>query len=179
MKNLKKVDWDPERIAALAIGRVQDLRKNALHYGDQALVHRCDADIARRSPAKVRRPIAGQAASRKGRFVSGFHFVCDRKKGVTLNPDGTFWTGAWVVDEAHADRRAKISAYVALHAAKAELSYRQGVIKAWRKVTREPEYAGRPVKIETGVDFLLEPTSDPHKWVGSGSGEKGYAWSGD
>jgi hypothetical protein len=43
-------------------------------------------------------------AANKGRYVTGFHFVCDADKGVTLNPDGTFWSGIWVVAEVHAER---------------------------------------------------------------------------
>jgi len=43
---------------------------------------------------------------------------------------------------------------------------------------REQEYAdGRPVKIEFGVDFLLERTDEPYDWKGDGSGEKGYVWN--
>ena len=83
-----------------------------------------------------------------------------------------------MVGEDHAKRGVELNAYVALHVSKAQPSYRQGVIKDWRKVDREPEYGGRSVKIETGIDFLLIPTTDPYQWVGSGAGEKGYAWAG-
>jgi len=96
---------------------------------------------------------------------------------LTRNSDGTVWTGTWVVDKIHAERAAKIGAYVAPHTAKSELSYLQGVVKDWRKMEREQEYAdGKPVKIEFGVDFLLEITNEPHPWNGDGSGEKGYVW---
>ena len=95
------------------------------------------------------------------------------------NSDGTFWSGTWVVDKQHADRGMSIGAYVALHKTKSEPSYRQGTIKAWREVERERQYGEQPVKIEVGIDFLLQPTHEPYAWIGSGTGEKGYAWDGD
>ena len=84
----------------------------------------------------------------------------------------------WAVDQAHAERGERIGAYVTLHATKAEPSYLQGIIKGWRRSSREPEYAdGRPVKIEYGIDFLIEPTNEPCQWHGDGAGEKGDLWS--
>ena len=77
-------------------------------------------------------------------------------------------TGSWVVDEDHAARGMKMGSYVALHQTKSEPSYRQGIIKDWRK----DKDNGR-------IWFLLEPTQEPYLWVGSGAGEKGYYWSGD
>ena len=115
--------------------------------------------------------------SRRGQFVSGYHFVCPREKGVTPNGDGTIWTGTWVVEKGNAEKSAKYGAYVALHTARAEMSYLQGNVKDWRRAKRDDQYAdGRRVKIEFGVDFLLEPTNQPHQWNGEGSGEKGYVW---
>ncbi len=116
--------------------------------------------------------------SHSDKYVSGFHFVCPREKGVTNNSDGTIWTGTWVVDKRLAQQSTKLGAYVALHAAKAEASYLQGVVKDYRTAPREQEYAeGQLVKIEYGIDFLLEPTNEPYQWHGEGSGEKGYLWS--
>jgi len=110
--------------------------------------------------------------------VVGFHFVCPDERGVTRNPDGTIWTGTWVVDSNHAERGSKNGAYVALHTSKSQRSYLQGTIKDWRKAPRDPEYAdGRRVKIESGIDFLFEPTSEAYEWQGDGAGEKGYAWA--
>jgi hypothetical protein len=80
-----------------------------------------------------------------------------------------------VVDKNHAERAVKIGAYVALHVAKSELSYLQGVVRDWRLKEREPAYAeGQFVKTKFGIDFLIEPTHKPMQWYGDGSGEKGY-----
>ena len=139
----------------------------------------CDAELSRRAPSREKTPRTPKVIveSRHAQVVIGFHFVCPQEKGVTRNSDGTVWTGTWVVDKIHAERAAKIGAYVAPHTAKSELSYLQGVVKDWRKMEREQEYAdGKPVKIEFGVDFLLEITNEPHPWNGDGSGEKGYVW---
>ena len=97
---------------------------------------------------------------------------------MTRNKDGTAWTGTWVVDTRHAEIGSKIGSYVALHRAKSERSYLQGTVKDWRKAHRDREYAeGQRVKIETGVDFLLELTVEPYAWDGDGTGEKGYVWA--
>ena len=177
---VKDIEWDAQQIAALNIDQVRKLRANAEKLGKEQVITLCDADLASRLPAKkdvqkLKRP----PASKPGRYVVGFHFKCARDQGVSFNSDGTFWSGTWVVDESHAARGVEINAYVALHERKSELSYRQGLIKGWRKVEREEKYADRPVKIKSGIDFLLAPTSDPFQWVGAGAGEKGYAWGGN
>jgi hypothetical protein len=172
-------DWTPERIAELPVKSVKVLRENARKQGNSAVVDLCDADMARRAPVRNKLPpVKVIPESRHNRVVIGFHFVCDRGKGVTANSDGTMWTGTWVVDQIHAERAEKIHAYVALHATKAEPSYLQGIIKGWRRTAREQEYAdGRPAKTEFGIDFLLEPTTESYRWNGDGAGEKGYLWS--
>jgi len=108
--------------------------------------------------------------TRAERPVRGFHFICPIKeeKGVIPNRDGTFWTGIWAVAEAHAQLGKKIDAYVALHNAKSELSYRQGVIKDYRVEERTGK------GIQSGIVFLVEPTDTPLPWRGGGTGEKGY-----
>jgi hypothetical protein len=87
-------DWTPERIAGLPIEGVKVLRENARKLGNNAVVSLCDADIARRAPVRSK---SGRfkvtSESRHNKVVAGFHFVCDRGKGVTANPDGTVWTG--------------------------------------------------------------------------------------
>ena len=178
MGTLKKVEWSTERVAARSTDEIKSLRENAIRAGETEIVALCNSELARRSPPKTRIvKVKTGARIRVGKIVGGFHFVCDREKGVTNNPDGTFWTGTWVVDEEHAERGLKISAYVALHAARSEPSYRQGVMTGWRKAPRESEYAdGQPVKIESGIDFLLTPTHQPYNWVGEATGEKGYLW---
>jgi hypothetical protein len=57
---------------------------------------------------------------------------------------------------------AYVGAYLALHRAKAEASYRQGLISGWRKATRDEG------KIEDGVEFLVRTTDRPYDWVGAG-----------
>jgi len=54
-------------------------------------------------------------------------------------------------------------------------SYLQGVVRDWRTHERERAYAeDQLVKTKFGIDFLIELTSEPLRWHGDGSGEKGY-----
>jgi hypothetical protein len=173
------IEWTAERIAALPTEGVKNLRENARRLGEISVLTWCDAELSRRAPnrEKATRVTNLPREDRDSQVVVGFHFVCPEEKGVIRNSDGTVWTGTWVVGKIHAERAARIGAYVALHMAKSELSYLQGVVKDWRKMEREQECAdGRPVKTEFGVDFLLEMTNEPYGWNGDGSGEKGYVW---
>jgi hypothetical protein len=173
------VDWPPERIAELATGAIKTLRKNAIRLEQNSVLTLCDAELLRRASTSEKAPGGPKlpVESRRGQVVIGFHFVCPQEKGVTRKSDGTFWTGTWVVDQVHAERAAKIRAYVALHTSKSEPSYLQGTVKDWRKSERDRQYAeGRAVKIEFGIDFLGEITNEPYGWNGDGSGEKGYVW---
>jgi hypothetical protein len=127
--------------------------------------------------------------------VVGFHFVCDKGKGVTTNLDGTIWAGTWVVAQVHAERAEKIGlTWHCIRRRRSRLTFRasskagvgqvvgrrhnqnsaylQGIIKGWRRTSR-----GKEAQSEFGIDFLLEPTSEPHQWKGDGAGEKGYLWS--
>jgi hypothetical protein len=79
-----------------------------------------------------------------------------------------FWTGIWAVSEAHWAPALAVGAYVALHESKAELSYRQGLLKGWRREARHGK------AIPSGIVFLVEPSGIPLPWRGDGSGEKGY-----
>jgi hypothetical protein len=171
-------DWTAERIGGLPTEGVKSLRDNAIQRGASHVVELCNAELTKRSAANKKSTRVDPQESKHGKTVLGFHFVCPREKGVTTNTDGTFWTGTWVVDKNHAEQGLKHGAYVALHAAKSDPSYLQGIIRGWRRTKREHEYAeGRPVKIEYGVDFLLEPTNESYRWSGDGSGEKGYVWN--
>jgi len=164
--------WTADRLAAFSIEQVKVLRENAVRLGDDAVALLCNEAIAKRtSTRKVPRGVTPSAPG-KGQVVIGFHFVCLGNKCVTINEDDSLWTGTWVVDQRHAEIGSKIGAYVALHTAKSEPSYLQGTIKDWREARRE----GQAVKIEKGVDFLLERTFQPYQWNGGGSGEKGYLW---
>ncbi|MGA8759869.1 MAG: hypothetical protein WB611_26840 [Stellaceae bacterium] len=167
------MEWTAESIAALTVAQVKALRENAAKRDAQGLVGLCDADLGRRNPLRASRK--GFEAIRAGQTVQGFHFVCPTKKGIMENPDGTVWTGTWVVDKNHAERAVKGGGYIALHVAKSEPSYLQGVIKSWRTRERERAYAGGQLtKTRFGIDFLIELTDRPLQWYGDGSGEKGY-----
>jgi hypothetical protein len=164
--------WTLERIAALPIDQVKNLRDNAQTRGGTEIVGLCDADLARRKPPKAKKT---KVDRKKDSIVRGFHFICPTEKEVVTNPDGTVWTGVWVVDKTHAERAVTHEAYVALHVAKAVPSYRQGIVRGWRPKERLSEYADdRPAKIKFGVEFLLEPTDKPFDWYGDATGEKGY-----
>ncbi len=92
------------------------------------------------------------------------HFVCRDDLNVVDHGDGTFDTGFWAVSTRHCDT----VELVALHAAKDQLSYRHGRVVGWRVVP----YRGRG-----RVVFTVRQEGPPRRWVGRGSGEKGYAWS--
>ena len=98
------------------------------------------------------------------RQVVGMHFVCRGDANVTVNADGTFDTGFWKVARKHCDA----VEYVALHESKQATSYRHGKVTSWHEV----EYEGSP-----RVVFTMQPEGAARRWVGPGSGEKGYAWS--
>jgi len=172
------IEWTTERIGQLSTDQIKSLRENASKRSEDKVVELCTAELAKRKPTRPKTQRANPVAtSHEGEVVGGFHFVCPKEKGVERNPDSTFWTGTWVVDEAHAEQAPQIPAYVALHTTKSEPSYLQGTVRGYRKTSRQPEYAeGRPVKIETGIDFLLAPTTTSYAWHGDGAGEKGYLW---
>lgn len=163
--------WTSERIAALALSQLRTLRANASERGAASVMLLCDADLARRALIDKSSPPSARPIERACDYVViGFHFVCANEKGVTRNPDGSVWTGTWVVSELHARRASKIGAYIALHTSRSEPSYLQGVIKDFRWSKREG------AKTQKGVVFLVELTDEPFSWVGNGSGERGYAW---
>lgn len=168
------MEWTAENIAGLTIDQVKALRQNAAKRSAQRTVDLCEAELARRRPLRTKRPNSHKQ-SYIGETVHGFHFVCPTEKGITRNPDGTIWTGTWVVGKNHAERAVIIGGYVALHIAKSERSYLQGILKDWRVREREPTYSeGQLVKTKFGIDFLIELTDKPLEWQGDGSGEKGY-----
>jgi hypothetical protein len=166
--------WTPEKIAALDTDQIKNLRKIA-EGRDATVVELCESELRSRRSKKLAHPGVSHSS---GEVVIGFHFVCDRGRGVTKESERTVWTGTWVVDKMHAEKAAKNGAYVALHAAKSEPSYLQGTVIDWRVNKRERQYAeGQPAKSDTGIDFLIEITNMAYQWVGDGSGEKGYAWA--
>jgi hypothetical protein len=168
------LEWTAENIAGLTVDQVKALRENAAKRSSQRTVDLCEAELARRPAFRTERPNSHKQ-SHIGETVHGFHFVCPTEKGITRNRDGTVWTGTWVVDKKHAEGAMKIGGYVALHVAKSERSYLQGIVRDWRVREREPTYAeGQPVKTKFGIDFLIELADEALEWRGDGSGEKGY-----
>jgi hypothetical protein len=173
------IEWTAEEIAKRSTEEIQSLRDNAAKRGKQGIVDLCESELARRKPASKQSKAKNVAhEERLGHYVSEFHFVCPGELGITKNQDGSIWSGTWVVAEAHAEAAREHGSLIALHSAKAELSYLQGTIKDWRKTAREPKYSGdQLVKTDFGIDFLFEPTSGPMPWKGEATGEKGYAWA--
>ncbi len=163
-----------ERISKMSREEIKALQANAQRLGATEVLDLCKTAL---TPARSGNP-KHVGVHNRGRPVIGFHFVCPTETAVTKNLDGTVWTGTWVVDQKHAERGARIGAYVALHTTKSQPSYLQGTIKDWRKAERESHYAeDTPARIRYGIDFLLEPTDSPFEWQGDGAGEKGYAYS--
>jgi hypothetical protein len=174
------IEWTDERIAQLkTIEEVKSLRANAARHGNQAIVERCEADLRRRNPPRVRQPrLAAEDQDRAGQYVLEFHFVCPNESEVKKETDGTIRTGTWVVAEKHAEAAVRYGSLVALHKAKAEPSYLQGKVTAFQKQPRAPKNAeGEFVSTESGIEFRLEPMHESSVWKGDGSGEKGYAWA--
>jgi hypothetical protein len=154
------VAWTKEKIAEQSTDDIESLRENAARLGRHDVVDLCEKELALRKP---RRKTTHQVRdNRSGQYVSEFHFVCPRELGVIRNQDGTIWTGTWVVAAQHAETAVKYASLVSLHSSRAELSYLQGTIKAWRKSPRERRYSGEQLtQIEEGIDFLIEPTDSP------------------
>jgi len=171
---VKDYVWTSEQLAGQSLETVKLLRERAIAKANNELLLLCDDEIARRSPSKK----PASQLDRKGQPVRGFHFVCKRDRGVVHNPDGTCWSGSWVVAKEHAERAERNNAYLALHESKSEQSYLQGIIKGWRAAPRDRQYSDVEAQTEEGIEFLLEPISTVFLWRGGGSGEKGY-WYGD
>jgi hypothetical protein len=178
---LKRVDfmikWTKEKIAELSTDEIETLRENAAGRNGHGIVELCNEELAHRKPIRVKKDSVNKSEDRSGQYVSEFHFVCPNELDVTRNEDGTIWTGTWVVDETHAENALKYGAVVSLHSSRAEPSYLQGPIKAWRKSPRQPRYAGeQQTQIREGIDFLFQRSDIPLPWKGDATGEKGYAW---
>jgi hypothetical protein len=156
------------------------IRERALKHGAGDLVELCDRDLSSRPLPQKKRAHLKQTHHSASDVVTGYHFVCERGRGVTEIGDGRFWSGSWVVAETNARKSIERGAYLALHEAKSEVSYRQGTIVDYRRSPRDmvPESeTGAPPQIEEGIEFLVQETDLPYTWVGDGSGEKGYRWA--
>jgi hypothetical protein len=172
------VEWTIEKIAALSNKNIDTLRENAVKRGRQDILDLCNEELARRKPIRTRKVSANTPEDHAGQYVSEFHFVCPNELGITRNQDGTIWTGTWVVAEEHAENAITHGALVSLHSSRAEPSYLQGPIKAWRKSPRQLQYSGeQTTQIKEGIDFLFQLSKLPLPWKGDATGEKGYAWT--
>jgi hypothetical protein len=170
--------WTKEEIAKLSTEQIETLRKNATRLTRQDIMELCNKELDDRKLLRTKKIAVNIPENRIDQYVSELHFVCPSELEVTRNQDGTIWTGTWVVAQEHAERAGRYSALVALHRAKAELSYLQGTVKAWRKSPRKRRYSGeQAAQVEEGIDFLLESSNSPLPWRGDGTGEKGYAWA--
>jgi hypothetical protein len=160
--------WTAEKLSALDLPKLKNVQENALRNGASDLVDMCALEIASRKKSQSR--VSGSSARvETGDIVTEYHFVCRNDRGVTFNADGTFWSTSWVVAEDVIKRSLSFGARFALHNSKLEPSYRQGLIKDYRRID---DFADG--KVESRIDFLI--TSEPQslEWAGSGTGEKGY-----
>ena len=170
-------EWTREQIARLPNDQIETLCENAARLGRQEIIVLCDEELSRRKPIRAKDMVSVRD-DRRDQYVSEFHFVCPSELGITRNQDGTIWTGTWVVAEEHAERAVRYGAFVSLHPSRAEPSYLQGRVKAWRKSPRQRHYSGlQRTQVEEGIDFLFEPSNSPLPWKGDATGEKGYAWA--
>jgi hypothetical protein len=171
--------WTSEKLAAKSKKEVEVIRENALKKGVNDLVEMCDLDLATRKPTRNPRVAATGSAHSSDDFVEGYHFVCQRDRGVTDHGNGQFWTGSWVVAEDNVQKSVKYKSYLALHESKSDLSYRQGRVLDYRRSARDmlADKNDGETKVEEGIEFLVQEDSTPYAWQGGGAGEKGYKWS--
>ena len=163
-------NYTPEQLSTWDLPKLNTLRLNALKHEAPDLVEMCDNELAKRAPARPRQKLATSEQTGDD-YVSEYHFVCSKGRGVTEDKDGRFWSGSWAVSEDRVQQSIKYGASLALHESKAELSYRQGHILNYRRAPRS-----MVDKDNDGIEFLLEEASAGQPWVGSGAGEKGYRW---
>jgi hypothetical protein len=167
---VKMPEYSDEKLASLSRDQLINLRANAERLQVTALVVRCDLTLlAKPAPRAAFRGVSREHKDQD--FVHGYHFVCSKDRGVIDNPDGTFWSGSWVVAEEQVKRSLQYGAYLALHEAKRDQSYRQGEIIAYRTSSRS-----MIDKDETGIEFQVRTSDQSVEWNGGGSGEKGYLW---
>lgn len=162
-------NFTSEKLRSWDTSKLRTLLENAKRKGAEDLVALCEEELAARAPKKRS---ADYPSGRPGAVVVGYHFVCSKDRGVLAAGPGKFWSGSWVVAESNVRQSLKYGAYLALHEAKVEQSYRQGRIIDYRISDRE-----MVDKSNQGIEFLIEETAQPLQWFGGGSGEKGYKWS--
>ncbi|MGA8155231.1 MAG: hypothetical protein WB822_03260 [Rhodoplanes sp.] len=160
--------WTNEKLAALDLKSLKTVRINAERKGVADLIAMCDQVLASRA-RKPSRERASSSTPEVGEIVLEYHFVCRNDRGITFNPDGTFWSTSWVVSEELLKTSMRYGARLALHNSKIEPSYRQGIIKDYRRIGGFEDG-----KIESRIDFLVSPDDKCLPWAGTGTGEKGY-----
>jgi hypothetical protein len=165
---VKANPWTAEKLSALDSAHLKTVRDNALRLGADELVVMCDSEINSRKKAAPR-TLKTAIRAEAGDIVTEYHFVCRNDRGVTFNSDGTFWSTSWVAAEEVVKTSIQFGARLALHNSKLEPSYRQGVIKEYRRVDDFAEG-----KVESRIDFLVLSEPQELKWAGTGTGEKGY-----
>jgi hypothetical protein len=164
----KPHSYTPEKLSGWDTLKLRTLRENALARGATDVVEMCDRELEARKPARASRESAEHSHNS---YVSEYHFVCAKDRGVLAAGPGRFWSGAWIVDEANVKKSIEFGAHLALHETKAEPSYRQGKVIDYRRGARD-----MIDKDNEGIEFLVEETDQSFKWQGGGSGEKGYKW---
>jgi hypothetical protein len=171
--------WTLEKLAARTKKEVEAIRGNAVRKGVNDLVGLCDLDLESRKPSRNPRAASTGIAHSSNEFVEGYHFVCQRDRGVTDHGNGQFWTGSWVVAEDNVRKSLKYNSYLALHESKSDPSYRQGQVLDYRRSARDmlADKNFGETKVEEGIEFLVQESPTPYAWQGGGSGEKGYKWS--
>jgi hypothetical protein len=176
-------NFTPDLLRTFDKKKVETIRENALRLGADDLAAMCDLELAERKPAigskssgASRAPVrsaprnaAASSPSRTNMVVSGYHFVGEKDFGVVDLGDGRFWTGPWVVADANVDQSLSAGAYLALHEAKTQPSFRQGKIIGYRRASDSES--------TEAVEFLVEAAPKSRAWVGAGSGDTGYKWA--
>jgi len=160
--------YTPEKLVGWELAKLRALHENAIRLGEEALAEMCAQEIESRKPQKTSRL---QSEHSENSFVSEYHFVCAKDRGVMAGGPGRFWSGSWVVAEANVKKSIEYGAHLALHETKAERSYRQGKIVDYRRGERD-----MIDKDNFGIEFLIEEDNNSLVWAGGGSGEKGYKW---
>src|SRR5260370_27224646 len=159
--------WTKEAIAKLSTKQIETLCENAARVGRRDIIELCNEVLNNRKPLRTKNIALTVIEDHRDYYVSEFHFVCPSELGVARNQDGTIWTGTWVVAEEHAERAVRYGALVSLHPSRAELSYLQGTVKAWRRSPRQRRYSGeQTTQVQEGIDFLLEPSDLALPWKG-------------
>jgi hypothetical protein len=170
--------YTPEKLALESRKALETIHKNAVRLGANDLIELCNSELKARAPQKAKRAARSQANHSDTAVVTGYHFVCQRDRGVILDGDDQFWSGSWVVAEINVRASISYGAYLALHESKADESYRQGQILDYRRSPRDMlSQTDEGSKTEEGIEFLVRSTKEPYVWEGAGSGEKGYRWT--